>query len=192
MLMLPASLFFPVCAAGDQFQFKFIETFLLLFVSSMWMWFRIKRENERVSEKGEQVGVSWLKKVFIARSPSARITIPFGSTCSNSNLTQLSTNILRPLLTPRFVTAHTKKNPHRNILNKQIVHSAFPGLDNSEWKIDWTWIPQHTYGDCFRGWTRKKISADLHNNIPFSCFSSSSSSKKNPFLRVNKNAKGGK
>lgn len=50
-----------------------------------------------------------------------------------------------------------EKNPHCNILNKQIVHSASQALI-TEWKIDWTWIRTPTEGN-------KKISADLHNNI---------------------------
>jgi hypothetical protein len=41
---------------------------------------------------------------------------------------------------------NVEKNPHRNILNKQIVdHSAFPGLDNSEKLIEHESNP-HIYG----------------------------------------------
>lgn len=65
-----------LCCVADQFQFKFIETFLLLFVSSMcvWMWFRTEGGLKEVCEaESGQVGVSWLKTAFIARSPSTRI-----------------------------------------------------------------------------------------------------------------------
>lgn len=94
----------------------------------MWFWIRIIKEMRGSKRKKDKsVSVDWKTFLFPYQRTPISMNL-FSSTCSNLNLTQLSTNIS---LRPHILThARIEKNPHRNISNKQIVHSAFPGLDN--------------------------------------------------------------
>lgn len=99
----------------------------------VWMWFPTGIKGR----KWGRAGTSWCQ--LIEKVSYLHFTIStnsLASTCYNLNLTQLSTNISP---TPTKGWKKLKKNPHRNILNKQIVHSASQALI-TERKIDWTWI----------------------------------------------------